>query len=80
MSIYLLLHSRSAFGDTCSSRVICTTFVLCFKRFAARRGLPQSMVSENAKTLTLAKRLIQKATDTPIVKKFFSKSTTDLGI
>ena len=48
------------------------TFILCFRRFAAHRGLPQKMVSDNAKTFKSAKKLIEKALDDPIVKKFFS--------
>ena len=48
------------------------TFILCFRRFAARRGLPQRMVSDNAKTFKSAEKLIKMTLGDPIVKKFFS--------
>lgn len=36
------------------------TFTLCLKRFVSRRGLPQLMVSDNAKTLKSAKKTLQR--------------------
>ena len=48
------------------------TFILCFRRFAARRGLPQRMVSDNAKTFKSAKKLIEKILGDPTVRRFFT--------
>lgn len=48
------------------------TFILCFRRFVARRGLSQRMVSDNAKTFKLAKKVIERTLGDPIVKKFFT--------
>ena len=36
-----------------------TTFIRCLKRFAARRGLPRRIISDNAKTFKAAAKLIK---------------------
>ena len=48
------------------------TFIHCFRRFVARRGLPQRVVSDNAKTFKSAKRLIKMTLEDPTVRRFFS--------
>ena len=35
------------------------TFIRCFKRFTARRGLPRKIISDNGKTFTAAAKMIQ---------------------
>ena len=47
-------------------------FILCFRRFSARRGLPHRMISDNAKTFKAANKLIKKMLDDSAVKVFFS--------
>ena len=44
-------------------------FILCFRRFAARRGLPQRMVSDNAKTFKSAKKIIERILGDPTVRR-----------
>ena len=49
------------------------TFIQCFKRFTARRGIPSLMVSDNAKTFKSAAHLIQKVLESPEVAKAFTQ-------
>ena len=48
------------------------TFLRSFKRFAARRGLPSHMISDNGKTFKLAAKIIQALFDREGVKRYFS--------
>ena len=49
-----------------------TTFIRCLKRFAARRGLPRKIITDNAKTFKAASRLIQNIFKQTEVKEYFS--------
>ena len=44
------------------------TFLCCLRRFAARRGLPSLIVSDNAKTFTATERAIRRLFNQPTVK------------
>ena len=48
------------------------SFILCFRRFTARRGLPQRMILDNAKRFESAERLIATTLNDPTVKRYFS--------
>ena len=50
-----------------------TTFMRSFKRFAARRGTPSRMISDNAKTFKTASATIRKILEAPEVKKYFAQ-------
>ena len=49
------------------------SFIRCLKRFAARRGLPRKIVSDNAKTFKAALRLIQTIFRQKEVKDYLSQ-------
>jgi len=49
------------------------TFMRCFKRFAARRGIPLRMISDNGKTFKSASRIIKKSLESPEVRKYFDQ-------
>ncbi|XP_028416058.1 uncharacterized protein LOC114539642 [Dendronephthya gigantea] len=44
------------------------TFLCCMRRFAARRGMPSLIVSDNAKTFKAAERAVKKLFNQPKVK------------
>lgn len=48
------------------------TFIRCFKRFSARRGIPSTVVSDNGKTFTAASRVISDLFKDPSVEEHFS--------
>ena len=49
-----------------------TTFLRCFRRFSARRGVPSLMISDNGKTFKSASKAIKHLLQDPTVKKHFS--------
>ena len=51
-----------------------TTFIRCLKRFSARRGLPQRILSDNAKTFKAAAKLIQTVFNDKEVKDYLLHS------
>ena len=48
-----------------------TTFILSFRRFAARRGVPSLMISDNAKTFKSASKIIGQILNSPEARKYF---------
>ena len=48
-------------------------FLRCFKRFAARRGTPLNIVSDNSKTLKSVNRELLYIQSDPVIKNFFSQ-------
>ena len=48
-----------------------TSFILCFRRFVARRGVPRKLVSDNSKTFKAASKIISVMLSHPDVEKFF---------
>ena len=50
-----------------------TTFLRCFRRFVARRGVPSRVISDNAKTFKSASRTIECITKGPEVEKYFNR-------
>ena len=51
-----------------------TTFIRCLKRFSARRGLPQRILSDSAKTFKAAAKLIQTVFNDKEVKDYLLHS------
>ena len=49
------------------------SFLKCFKRFVARRGLPQKIVSDNGKTFKSAAKTIKAITNHPEVTRQLAK-------
>ena len=49
------------------------TFLRCFKRFTARRGLPRRMISDNAKTFKAAAKTLREIANHPEVKSYLSQ-------
>ena len=47
-------------------------FIRSFKRFAARRGFPIRIVSDNAKTFKAASKTIRDALESPEMKQFYN--------
>ena len=47
-------------------------FLLCFKRFTARRGVFCKVMSDNSKTFKCGSQLIFKVLDCPEVMEYFS--------
>ena len=47
-------------------------FIRCLRRFTARRGLPEIIVSDNAKTFKSAAKALQKVFSYPSVKRFLA--------
>ena len=50
------------------------TFIRCVKRFAARRGLPRSFLSDNAKTFKGAAKSLKAVCDHPDMRNYLSNS------
>ena len=50
-----------------------TSFIRCLKRFVARRGLPQRMISDNGKTFKGASKVIKRVMEDPEVSKYLSE-------
>ena len=49
------------------------TFLLCFRRFVSRRGLPQLVVSDNAKTFKAFSKVLQRMMKSPLVRNFLAE-------
>ena len=47
------------------------TFMRCFGRFTARRGIPSTVVSDNGKTFKSAAKIIEGTLNDPSVKRYF---------
>ena len=54
-----------------------TTFIRCVKRFAARRGLPRSFLSDNAKTFKSAAKVLKTICDHPDVQSYLTLAGID---
>ena len=52
-------------------------FIRCLRRFAARRGLPELIISDNAKTFKAADKILSKLFSYPRVKKFLASEKID---
>ena len=52
-------------------------FIRCLRRFAARRGLPELIISDNAKTFKAADKILSKLFSYPRVKKFLASKKID---
>ena len=73
--VYILLFT------CCSTRAVdlelatdlsADMFIRCLWRFTARRGLPEIIVSDNAKTFKSAAKVLQKVFSYPSVKRFLA--------
>ncbi|XP_044166607.1 uncharacterized protein LOC122950686 [Acropora millepora] len=71
--VYILLFT------CCSTRAVhlelatdlsADVFIRCLRRFTARRGLPEIIVSDNAKTFKSAAKVLKKVFSYPSVKRF----------
>ena len=47
-------------------------FIRCFKRFVARRGIPQVIISDNSKTFKAADKVIAEILNRPEIEEFFA--------
>ena len=52
-------------------------FIRCLRRFASRRGLPELIISDNAKTFKAADKILSKLFSYPRVKKFPASKRID---
>ena len=52
-------------------------FIRCPRRFAARRGLPELIISHNAKTFKAADKILSKLFSYPRVRKFLASKRLD---
>ena len=73
--VYVLLFT------CCSTRAVhlelatdlsADVFIRCLRRFTARRGLPEIIVSDNAKTFKAAAKVLRKVFSYPSVKRFLA--------
>ena len=73
--VYVLLFT------CCSTRAVhlelatdlsADVFIRCLRRFTARRGLPEIIVSDNAKTFKAAAKVLKKVFSYPSVKRFLA--------
>ena len=73
--VYILLFT------CCSTRAVhlelatdlsADVFIRCLRRFTARRGLPEIIVSDNAKTFKSAAKVLTKVFSYPSVKRFLA--------
>ena len=48
-----------------------SSFILCFRRFTARRGVPWKLISDNSKTFKSANKILVAMLSHPDVEKFF---------
>ena len=46
------------------------TFIRCLRRFTSRRGVPELIISDNAKTFKAAKKLLNQVFNHPSVRRF----------
>ena len=51
--------------------------VRCLRRFTARRGLPELIISDNAKTFKAAEKILSKLFSYPRVRKFLASKRID---
>ena len=68
-----------ALFSCCSSRALhleltmdlsVETFIRCLRRFTSRRGVPELIISDNAKTFKAAKKLLNKIFNHPSVRRY----------
>jgi len=73
--VYVLLFT------CCSTRAIhlelatdmsAETFIRCLRRLTARRGVPETIVSDNAKTFKSVAEVLSKVFSYPSVKRFLA--------
>ena len=73
--VYVLLFT------CCSTRAVhqklatyssADVFIRCLRRFTARRGLPEIIVSDNANTFKAAAKVLRKVFSYPSVKRFLA--------
>ena len=53
------------------------TFIRCFKRFIARRGIPHKIISDNGKTFKLANKIISAVLSHPQTEQYLSNIRVD---
>lgn len=73
--VYVLLLtccSTRAVHLELSTDLSADVFIRCLKRFTARRGLPEIIVSDNAKTFKATAKVLQKVFPYPSVKRFLA--------
>ena len=77
MSVYLLCGTSytlgSCFGMSAQS------FIRCFKRFTARRGVPVRIISDNGTTFKSAAKILGKMISHPEVQGYFAGMHIQLG-
>ena len=71
LCLYTCCATRAVHLDLVTD-MTATTFIRCFRRFAARRGMPSKMISDNSKTFKSAK-IINQILETPEAKKYFTQ-------
>ncbi|XP_068724219.1 uncharacterized protein [Montipora capricornis] len=73
--VYILLFtccSTRAVHQELATDLSADVFIRCLRRFTARRGLPEIIVSDNAKTFKSAAKALQKVFSYPSVKRFLA--------
>ena len=73
--VYILLFtccSTRAVHQELATDLSADVFIRCLRRFTARRGLPEIIVSDKAKTFKSAPKALQKVFSYPSVKRFLA--------
>ena len=68
IALYTCAVTRALHLELVSS-MTSESFLLCFRRFCARRGLPKRMISDNAKTFVTASRRLKALFQLPEVRQ-----------
>ena len=72
MSVCLLYCSTWAVHLKLATDLSAEVFIRCLQRFTARRGIPEIIVSDNAKAFKSAAKILPKVFSYPSVKRFLA--------
>eukprot|EP00731_Ephydatia_muelleri_P009693 Em0005g279a len=75
-SSLILFWMRIEFGDVVPD-MTAETFMRCFKRFIARRGIPHKIISDNGKTFKLANKIMSAVLSHPQTEQYLSNIRVD---
>ena len=70
--LFTFASTRAIHLELTLALIIVDSFLLAFRRFVARRGLPATIWSDNAKTFKAASKEIQRIVRSPEVAKYLS--------
>ena len=61
MGLFIYMSYSKGYSSGISRRNVCEEFLLRLRRFIARRGMPQQVVSDNAQQFKAARSVLERA-------------------